>query len=63
MVQDAIDGLPENPRPDGARKLAGEELYRIRVGNWRVIYAIDDEERAVLIAHIRPRNENAYKNL
>lgn len=54
----AIDGLSENPRPHGVRKLAGHErLYRIRVGEYRIVYEIDDRERIVLITRIRHRRE------
>ena len=63
-VQSAIDNLANDPRPDGVRKLAGEdELYRIHIDQWRVIYAVSDDEQVVIIAHIRPRNEKTYKNL
>ncbi|MBC7228044.1 MAG: type II toxin-antitoxin system RelE/ParE family toxin [Thermoflexales bacterium] len=57
-VSVAIDGLSENPRPRGVRKLAGHErLYRIRVGDYRVVYEIDDRERVVRITRIRHRRE------
>ncbi len=57
----AIDGLAEDPRPYGVRKLAGHErLYRIRVGDYRIVYEIDDEERVVCITRIRHRRE-AYR--
>ena len=42
--------LKDNPRPDGVKKLKGyENTYRIRVGNYRVIYEIKDKEAIVLI--------------
>ena len=42
--------LGDNPRPDGVKKLKGyEDTYRIRVGNYRVIYEIEDREMIVLI--------------
>lgn len=54
----AIDGLAEDPRPRGVRKLAGHEsLYRIRVGDYRIVYEIQDEERIVRITRIRHRRE------
>lgn len=53
----AIRGLAEDPRPPGCRKLAGyENLYRLRVGDWRVSYAIHDERRVVLIIEIGTRD-------
>jgi len=45
----AIDGLAQNPRPAGVKKLAGlENLWRIRVGDYRIIYRIFD--RSLIIA-------------
>ena len=54
--------LAMNPRPAGVKKLAGEEQsgYRIRVGDVRVLYTIDDKERIVRIFDIEPRDK-AYK--
>ena len=43
----AISELAENPRPSGCKKLKGREGYRIRIGNYRVIYAIFDDELVV----------------
>jgi mRNA interferase RelE/StbE len=39
-IAEAILGLEDNPRPPGCRKLRGLEGWRIRVGNWRVIYSL-----------------------
>lgn len=48
-----IQALAENPRPQGAEKLAGyADRYRVRQGNYRVIYLIDDERREVTIFKI-----------
>ncbi len=53
-----IDSLAEQPRPPGVQKLAGDEdLYRIRVGPYRVIYEIDDARRRVVIASVGDRKE------
>lgn len=53
-----IDGLASNPRPDGVVKLAGEDdLYRIRVGDYRVVYCIHDEKLLVLVVKIGHRRE------
>jgi mRNA interferase RelE/StbE len=52
----AIDGLAENPRPPGCKKLVAQDnLFRVRVGDWRIIYAIFDRELIVLIVDISPR--------
>lgn len=53
-----IDGLAENPRPYGVRKLEGEEgLYRIRVGDFRIIYMIEDRRLVVLVVRIGNRRD------
>ena len=58
-----LDALEENPRPFGAEKLAGpEDLYRVRVGDWRIVYAIEDDALLVLLLDISPRG-GAYRNL
>jgi mRNA interferase RelE/StbE len=56
-VREAIDALAEDPRPPGATKLAGRGDYRVRVGDYRVVYAVDDAERLVLVARIAHRRE------
>jgi len=54
----AIDGLRQDPRPPGVRKLVGHErLYRIRVGQYRVVYEVDDKKQRVHITRIRHRRE------
>ncbi len=56
-----IKTLAENPRPVGCRKISGSRNdWRIRVGNYRVIYEIDDGERTVRVMRIRHRRE-AYR--
>ena len=56
-----IRALAENPRPVGCRKLAGSENdWRIRIGDYRVIYEIDEDEKAVRVFRIRHRRE-AYR--
>jgi len=60
-IELAIDRLCMNPRPGGVKKLkGGSGLWRIRVGDYRVIYRIDDSKRLVDISHIRHRKE-AYE--
>lgn len=48
----AIDALSGNPRPVGCRKLAGQEAWRIRAGDYRVIYEIHDQVLLVLVVDI-----------
>lgn len=54
-VRDAVGALAENPRPPGSIKLTGREGWRMRVGNYRVIYEIDDEQSVVTVLHIGHR--------
>lgn len=50
--------LAENPRPVGCRKLRGyKDLWRIRVGDWRVLYAIDEVAKRVSIIRVAHRRE------
>ena len=56
-----IRELSGNPRPTGCRKLHGyKDRWRIRVGNYRVVYSIDDEQRIVDITRIAHRKD-AYE--
>jgi mRNA interferase RelE/StbE len=56
-----ISSLAENTRPPGCRKLAGSENdWRIRIGDYRVVYEIDDVEEAVRVFRVRHRRE-AYR--
>ncbi len=54
----AIDGLAAEPRPSGVRKLVGaEDLWRIRVGDYRIVYAIGDDRLVVLVVRIGHRSD------
>jgi len=49
-IKERIDGLAADPRPPGAKKLQGEsDLFRLRSGNYRVIYSIEDVRLIVLV--------------
>ena len=53
-----IQGLATNPRRPGCRKLAGSKLdWRVRVGDYRVVYEIDDRIRVVRVNRVRHRRE------
>jgi len=53
-----IDALTNVPRPDGVVKLTGEDnIYRVRVGNYRIIYSIQDEQLLVLVLKIGHRRD------
>jgi mRNA interferase RelE/StbE len=57
-VIEAIQALAKNPRPAGCRKLAGTEGdWRVRVGDYRVVYEIDDVTREVRVNRVRHRRE------
>ncbi|MDE2696027.1 MAG: type II toxin-antitoxin system RelE/ParE family toxin [Chloroflexota bacterium] len=58
-----IDQLSEDPLPSGALKLSGHEsYYRIRVGDYRVIYEIDHEQGIVIVVSVQHRSR-AYRRL
>ena len=50
-VRDAIVALSEDPRPPGCLKLTGRDGWRIRIGNYRVVYEIDDSDRIDSVLH------------
>lgn len=56
-LEDALDSLADDPRPAGAVKLSGREGYRLRVGDYRVLYRVDDERREVLVTRVGHRRE------
>lgn len=60
-VGNVVDSLQRTPRPPGVRKLQGrDELYRLRIGPYRVVYEIDDRTVCIVVAKIRHRSE-AYR--
>jgi len=53
-----ILALPENPRPSGCKKLKGyKDQWRVRAGDWRVLYIIDDAAKLVTVTRIAHRRE------
>ena len=57
-VTAALDRLQNDPRPPGCRRLTGsEDLYRIRIGDYRLIYAIEDDELIVLVVKVGHRGD------
>jgi mRNA interferase RelE/StbE len=57
----AILALSSDPRPRNAKKLTDKEGYRIRLGDYRILYTIDDEAKVVVIYRIKIRGESTYK--
>ena len=56
-VVEAMKDLAQTPRPRGIEKIKGTGLWRIRQGDYRIIYAIDDNQRLVTIVRIGHRRE------
>ncbi len=57
----AVKSLADNPRPQGSSKLTGSENdWRLRIGDYRVLYEIDDPSQAVRVMRVRHRRE-AYR--
>jgi len=56
-VKAAILALAGNPRPANCSKLTGRNGWRIRIGNYRVIYEIDDPNRSVTVLNVGHRRE------
>ena len=52
-----IDGLADDPRPAGAEKLSSDEKYRIRQGNYRILYTIEDDVITVTIVKVGHRRD------
>ena len=53
-----IDGLAQDPRPQGAKKLAGaDRTYRIRIGDYRVVYEVEDDVLLVLVIRVAHRKD------
>jgi mRNA interferase RelE/StbE len=62
-IDSRIQSLADRPRPPGVEKLGGEEgLYRVRVGDYRVVYSIRDDALLVLVVRIGHRGE-VYRKL
>jgi mRNA interferase RelE/StbE len=62
-LRDAVRSLAEEPRPQNVRKIRGaEKTFRIRVGGYRVVYEVYDNERLVLILQVVRRTEATYQS-
>jgi len=57
-----LQQLRDNPRTSGAKKLRGP-IYRIRVGDWRIVYAIFEKDHLVIIGKIARRSKDTYKRI
>ena len=61
-IDSALRSLSENPRRQGALRLQGG-MYRFRVGNFRILYRIDDSARSIVLGAVRRRNEGTYRGI
>jgi mRNA interferase RelE/StbE len=61
-IINAIEKLSENPKPDGCKKIVGskENMWRIRIGDYRIIYVIDENLKIVDVRRVSHRKD-AYK--
>jgi mRNA interferase RelE/StbE len=61
-LRNAIRSLAGEPRPQGVRKIRGaKKAYRIKVGNYRVVYDVYDTDNLVLILQVARRSETTYR--
>ena len=56
-ILERIDALRDEPRPQGSVKLSGKEYYRVRQGNYRIIYEIQDAQLVVIVIKVGHRRE------
>jgi mRNA interferase RelE/StbE len=57
LIVKRIQALADTPRPPGSEKLTGEELCRIREGDYRVVYSIEDTDLIVLVVRVGHRRD------
>lgn len=64
-IEAVIDALGSDPRPAGCIPVKGTArgTYRIRVGEYRVVYGIQDAEKKVVVAQVARRREDTYRGL
>jgi len=60
-IDRAILALASNPRPHGCKKLTDKEGFRVRVGDYRVLYTVDDESKTVVVYRVKIRSEKTYR--
>ena len=58
-IREKLEAIAANPYSDhaNAKKLQGRDGYRLRVGDWRVIYEIQNDELVILVLRVAPRGE------
>ena len=58
-----ILALAMDPRPPGSVKLAGSDFWRLRVGDLRVVYVIEDDDRLIVVLRVARRSESTYRGI
>ena len=61
-IDSRIRALATRPRPHGVTKIK-DKIHRIRVGAWRIIYLIDDENRRIVIERVLRREKDTYRSI
>ena len=61
-IAEAVQALADDPRPPGARQLE-PDVYRLRVGDYRIVYKVFDSEEMILVGRIVRRSEVTYRGL
>ncbi|MHC4065865.1 MAG: type II toxin-antitoxin system RelE family toxin [Planctomycetota bacterium] len=56
-VAQVILKLERDPRPRGSKKLRGVDDYRLRVGQYRILYSVDDRQRVIVVSAVGHRRE------
>ncbi|MDF7825337.1 type II toxin-antitoxin system RelE/ParE family toxin [Pontiellaceae bacterium B12227] len=56
-ILEAIKALSDNPRPPQSKKLSGQEKYRLRQGNFRILYSIEDDKLIIQVVKIGHRRD------
>jgi mRNA interferase RelE/StbE len=56
-ILERIESLADNPRPVGCEKLSGQERYRVRQGNYRIIYSVHDFELTIWVVKVGHRGQ------
>lgn len=59
-IESKIEKLPADPFPAGYQKLSGREGYRLRIGDYRVLYALDKKQKVIIVLSAQHRKD-AYK--
>ena len=62
-VHSPILALARDPRPPGAVALAGSPFWRLRVGDVRIVYWVDEAEHATVVVRVARRNESTYRRV